>query len=141
MTDSHSGLESTSLNVLSRRTARSDTPWEWDSGTQALYLALRSLNVGHGDEVVTTPPSWIATINPIVECGATPVFVDIAQDLNIDADLIPDPLTLLLTSSRVSGEVTLNVTSYSAAGQIAYVRLWYLNNPRGRRYGGARLLK
>ena len=58
------------------------------SGSSALYLALKSLGIKSGDEVITTPFSWIITSNAIVECGAKPVFVDIADDYNINADLI-----------------------------------------------------
>jgi len=64
-----------------------------NSGTDALFMALRSLDVGPGDEVITTPMSWIATLNAITMCGATPVFVDIAPDLNIDPSLIEQAIT------------------------------------------------
>ena len=62
-------------------------------GTDALYLALKALGVGVGDEVITTPLSWIATLNAIVLTGATPVFVDIGKDLNINPDSIPAAIT------------------------------------------------
>ena len=63
------------------------------SGSSALYLSLKSLGIKAGDEVITTPFSWIITSNAIVECGAKPIFVDITDDYNLDADLIEKKIT------------------------------------------------
>ena len=59
------------------------------SGTASLELALRVCGVGPGDEVVTSPLSWVATANVVLAVGAKPVFVDVdARTRNIDLDLV-----------------------------------------------------
>ena len=63
------------------------------SGSSALYLALKALNIKKGDEVITTPFTWIITVNAILEAGAKPIFVDIKDDFNIDPEKISSKIT------------------------------------------------
>jgi len=63
------------------------------SGSDALLLALRALDIGPGDEVITTPLTWVATTNAVVLTGANPVFADVADDLNIDPEKIEPLIT------------------------------------------------
>ena len=59
----------------------------YNSGTCTMEIALRIAGIGPGDEVITTPNTWVATANVILEVGATPVFADIdPRTHNIDLD-------------------------------------------------------
>ena len=64
------------------------------SGTDALHIALRALEIGAGDEVITTAHTAVATASAIDLAGAKPIFVDIEPDFfTIDPDLIEDAIT------------------------------------------------
>lgn len=64
------------------------------SGTDALLLAMMALDIKPGDEIITTPFTFIATAETIAFLGATPVFVDIDEKTyNLDASLIEEKIT------------------------------------------------
>lgn len=66
----------------------------FNSGTCTMEIALRIAGIGPGDEVITTPISWVATANVIIEVGATPVFADIDPvTRNIDLDQLEAAIT------------------------------------------------
>jgi dTDP-4-amino-4,6-dideoxygalactose transaminase len=65
-----------------------------NSGTDALFLSLKALGIGKGDEVLTTPFTFIASVSSIVNVGATPVFVDIdPETFNMDTSQLEEKIT------------------------------------------------
>jgi dTDP-4-amino-4,6-dideoxygalactose transaminase len=70
-----------------------------NSGTDALYLALRVLGIGRGDEVITQANTFMATVSAIVTAGATPVLVD------------PDPETMNLSVEGMEKVITSNTAA------------------------------
>lgn len=63
------------------------------NGTDAIYIVLKMLGIGPGDEVITTACSWISTSETVTQVGARPVFVDIDDYFIIDTDLIERAIT------------------------------------------------
>ncbi len=63
------------------------------NGTDAIYIALRMLGVGPGDEVITTASTWIATSETVSQTGARPVFVDVDDYFLLDIEAVKNALT------------------------------------------------
>ncbi len=90
-----------------------------NSGTSALFLCVSALGIGPGDEVITTPFTFIATSNCIMMVGAKPVFVDIDPlTLNIDAAKIESKITKK-TKAVIPVEVFGNPASFDKICKIA----------------------
>ena len=89
------------------------------SGTGGLHLVLLALRIGPGDEVITTPFSFVASANAIVYTGAKPVFVDIdPRSLNMDPDKVEAAITDK-TKGILAVEVFGNPTHMDRLAQIA----------------------
>ena len=66
------------------------------NGTDAIYITLKALGIGSGDEVITVANSWISTSETISQTGATPIFVDI------------DPITFTINATNIAEKITSN---------------------------------
>ena len=79
------------------------------SGTAAIKIALKSLGVKHGDEVITQSFNFIATIEAILDCGAKPIITGINNDLNMSAN----ELSKLITK-KTKAVILVHMLGYSA---------------------------
>lgn len=97
----------------------------FNSGTCTMEIALRIAGIGPGDEVITTPISWVATANVILEVGATPVFADI------------DPVTRNIDLAQVEAAITPRTKAiipvYLAGLPVDMSRLYALAQRHGLR--------
>jgi dTDP-4-amino-4,6-dideoxygalactose transaminase len=92
------------------------------NGTDAIYIVLRMLGIGAGDEVITTAASWISTSETITQAGAAPVFVDVDEYYAIDVSRIERAMT-----PRTRAVIPVHL--YGQAAPMAQIR--DLCNARG----------
>ncbi len=88
------------------------------SGTDALFLALKVLGIGPGDEVITPPNSHFSSASAIVHAGATPVFADVLDDQNIDPVAIEAAITPR-TKAIMPVHLTGRIAAMDAIGKLA----------------------
>ncbi len=79
-----------------------------NTGTDALYLSARALGFGSGDEVITVAHTFVATVGAIVQCGATPVLIDIRDDFNMDVNQIEAAIT-----SKTKGIIPVHLNGHA----------------------------
>jgi UDP-2-acetamido-2-deoxy-ribo-hexuluronate aminotransferase len=89
------------------------------SGTHSLEIALRALDIGPGDEVITVPFTWISSAEVIMLVGATPVFVDIEPDyFNLDVSKLEKAITPR-TKAIIPVSLFGQMPDYNAINEIA----------------------
>jgi UDP-2-acetamido-2-deoxy-ribo-hexuluronate aminotransferase len=89
-----------------------------NSGTDALFLSLKALGIGQGDEVITTSLTFPATLMAILNSGATPVMIDINDTLNMDPEQI-EPNITEKTRAVMPVHYTGKMTDMKKISQIA----------------------
>ena len=113
------------------------------SGTAGLHLAVRSLGIGQGDEVITTPFSFVASSNAVIYEGGRPVFVDIEEEtLGLDPAQVQQAATER-TRAILAVDVYGNPCRIDELETLARSRGWRLIEDScealGSRYGGRHL--
>jgi dTDP-4-amino-4,6-dideoxygalactose transaminase len=93
-----------------------------NSATAGLHLALAGLEIGRGDEVITTPMTFCSTVHAILHVGATPVLADIGSDGNIDPEEI---------EKRITSRTRAIIPVHLAGLPCEMKTIWALAWPRG----------
>ena len=93
-----------------------------NSATAGLHLALAAFGIGPGDEVITTPMTFCATVHSILHVGATPVLADVASDGNIDPDCI---------ERRITSRTRAIIPVHLAGLPCDMRRIWAIARERG----------
>jgi dTDP-4-amino-4,6-dideoxygalactose transaminase len=93
-----------------------------NSATAGLHIALAALGIGPGDEVITTPMTFCATVQTILHVGATPVLADIGWDANIDPEEI---------ARRITGRTKAIIPVHMAGLPCDMASIWALARKHG----------
>src|SRR6185369_6797213 len=93
-----------------------------NSATAGLHLALAGLKIGPGDEVITTPMTFCATVQAILHVGATPVLADIGNDGNIDPEQI---------EKRITGRTRAIIPVHMAGLPCEMTSIWAMAGKHG----------
>jgi dTDP-4-amino-4,6-dideoxygalactose transaminase len=93
-----------------------------NSATAGLHVALAALGIGPGDEVITTPMTFCATVQTILHVGATPVLADIGWDANIDPEEI---------ARRITGRTKAIIPVHMAGLPCDMASIWSLARKHG----------
>jgi dTDP-4-amino-4,6-dideoxygalactose transaminase len=93
-----------------------------NSATAGLHVALAALGIGPGDEVITTPMTFCATVQTILHVGATPVLADIGWDGNIDPEEI---------AKRITGRTKAIIPVHMAGLPCDMAAIWSMARQRG----------
>ncbi|WP_332444629.1 UDP-4-amino-4,6-dideoxy-N-acetyl-beta-L-altrosamine transaminase [Wolinella succinogenes] len=113
-----------------------------NSATSALYCAYAAAGIKEGDEVITTPISFVATSNMLLALGAKPIFCDVKEDGNIDESLIPSLITPK-TKAIVSVDYSGNPVAFDRIASIAKTHgLAFISDSShaiGAEFGGKRV--
>ena len=103
------------------------------NGTDAIYISLKALGIGPGDEVITVANSWISTSETISQTGATPVFVDIDSDtFTINPSLIEAKITSktkAIIPVHLFGHPSDMTQIMAISKSIIYLSLKIVHNP------------
>ena len=102
-----------------RKVAGADHAVALSSCTAGMHLALLALGIGPGDEVITTPLTFAATVNVILHAGATPVLADVCED-DYNIDLARDlGLPLVVVAANELGTINATLQTLITAGAAA----------------------
>ena len=107
------------------------------NGSDALNLCMTALGIGQGDEVITVSHTFVATLAAIVHSGAEPVLVDVADDFNMDPELVEAAITER-TKAIIPVHLNGRVCDMSALGDIASRRGLHIVEDSAQAIGASR---